>query len=82
MISRRKEVKCEGKNSAVVETILVLWGHIPHAKGLTFFEEVSAALEMDTQEGREENVGCALQHIVIVQQYCYILYWGYALEHL
>ena len=30
-ISRRKEVKSEGTNSAVAEAILVLRGHIPHA---------------------------------------------------
>ena len=28
---------------AVAEAILVLWGHIPHAKGLTFFEELESA---------------------------------------
>ena len=31
VILRRKVVKCEGKQLAVVEAILVLCGHIPHA---------------------------------------------------
>ena len=69
VISRRKEVKYEGKFGCC-RTMLVLLKHIPHSKGPTFFEELGSKRSFrDGYTGGEGR-----KHDTYVQNIS--LYWG------